>query len=651
MGKGCYRHDRLKLNRAEITTGLSRVNGRMMIPSDFNVEFNHPLYLHPSNTPGLVDGTYYRDLVPIELHPQSDRCNAIVLSWILNTVSKDHSTRVIFASSAEVVWTDLGERFNKVDGSRVFFLHREIASHCQGTMSISVYFTKLSQILPMTQLPKVNQAYSMLVQEESQRLHALGPVASNPTTVKKVSNSAGSVNNVVAVESVGEVVEVGSSSAPQVQASVFRSAQYQQLLNLLSKDSSSVPATSLAETSLAAVTKGNISSDTTATIDSSLLCHSRLGHASISRLSRMPLQPCNFLDSTPILLCSVCPLAKQTRLVFPISKTWPEAVFSPLHLDLWGPYRISTHSGHRYFLTIVDDFSRMTWVNMLFPDFILLLIYHIIPVFSANVPSITEPQTYQEAILDSRWIDSMKQEIRALEENGTWEVVSLPFGKVSIGCKWVYKKAGVDFQETFSPVAKGASGNDIGMIDELKDVFHKSFKMKDLGKLKYFLGIEIARSSKGIILSQRKYALELISDAGLGEAKPAGTPLEQNKKFTTAEYDELVHLVDSDGELLSDVLTYQRLMCRLLYLTNTRPNISYAVQHLSQFMQKPKKSHYEAAIHIVRYMKKSPRQGILLATKNKTQIIAYCDSDWAACPMSRRSITGFCIKLGSSLVS
>ncbi|XP_017609394.1 uncharacterized mitochondrial protein AtMg00810-like [Gossypium arboreum] len=96
---------------------------------------------------------------------------------------------------------------------------------------------------------------------------------------------------------------------------------------------------------------------------------------------------------------------------------------------------------------------------------------------------------------------------------------------------------------------------------------------------------------------------------------------------------------------------YQRLMGRLLYLTNTQPDISYAVQHLSQFMQKLKKSHYEAALQIVRYIKKSPGQGIFLAVENKVQLIAYCDSDSATCPMTRRSIIGFCIKLGNSLVS
>lgn len=67
----------------------------------------------------------------------------IVLSWILNTVSKELSAGIVFASSAAAVWTNLSERFHKVDGSRIYFLHREIASHLQDIASISAYFTKL----------------------------------------------------------------------------------------------------------------------------------------------------------------------------------------------------------------------------------------------------------------------------------------------------------------------------------------------------------------------------------------------------------------------------------------------------------------------------------------------------------------------------
>ncbi|KAL1158823.1 hypothetical protein V6Z11_A08G250600 [Gossypium hirsutum] len=84
------------------------------------------------NKLGFVDGTYSKDSLPDEMGYQWEPCNVIVLSWILNTVSKELSARIIFASSVAVVWNDLSERLHKIDGSRIYFLHREIISHFQG---------------------------------------------------------------------------------------------------------------------------------------------------------------------------------------------------------------------------------------------------------------------------------------------------------------------------------------------------------------------------------------------------------------------------------------------------------------------------------------------------------------------------------------
>ncbi|XP_060190905.1 uncharacterized mitochondrial protein AtMg00810-like [Lycium barbarum] len=88
-----------------------------------------------------------------------------------------------------------------------------------------------------------------------------------------------------------------------------------------------------------------------------------------------------------------------------------------------------------------------------------------------------------------------------------------------------------------------------------------------------------------------------------------------------------------------------------LYLATTRPDISYAIQHLSQFMHAPKMSHYETALHVVRYIKGNPRLGLLMTNKQSNKITAHCDADWASCLLSRKSVTGFCIKLGDYLVS
>ncbi|MDV3192372.1 MAG: reverse transcriptase domain-containing protein, partial [Candidatus Phytoplasma australasiaticum] len=87
---------------------------------------------------------------------------------------------------------------------------------------------------------------------------------------------------------------------------------------------------------------------------------------------------------------------------------------------------------------------------------------------------------------------------------------------------------------------------------------HSHFKIKDLGELKYFLGIEFLRSSKGIVMNQRKYALELIAEAGLGTVKPHMTPLDCNQKLTSVEY--------AADTLYEDVSRYQRLIEKMLYL-------------------------------------------------------------------------------------
>ena len=184
------------------------------------------------------------------------------------------------------------------------------------------------------------------------------------------------------------------------------------------------------------------------------------------------------------------------------------------------------------------------------------------------------------------------------------------------------------------------SGNDGTVVQQFKDYLSRCFHMKDLGKLKYFLGIEVARNSDGIFLCQCKYTLDIISEAGLLGAKPTGTPLEQNHKLALA--------ANSD---LRDPGQYKRLVGRLIYLTITRPELSYYVHMLAQFMQQPKDEHWEAALRVVQYLKGNLGQGILLHSDCDLKLYAYCDSDWASCPLTRQSLTGYFIILGNSPIS
>ena len=128
-------------------------------------------------------------------------------------------------------------------------------------------------------------------------------------------------------------------------------------------------------------------------------------------------------------------------------------------------------------------------------------------------------------------------------------------------------------------------GTSLTVFDELKLALHQTFRIKNLGQLKFFLGIEVARSSKGISMCQRKYCLEHLEDAKLTSCKRASTPLDPSSR-----------LHQDGGSVYHDVAAYRRLVGRLLYLTTTRPDIAYATQQLSQFMASPTVTHYQATL-------------------------------------------------------
>ncbi|KAJ0480451.1 putative RNA-directed DNA polymerase [Helianthus annuus] len=187
------------------------------------------------------------------------------------------------------------------------------------------------------------------------------------------------------------------------------------------------------------------------------------------------------------------------------------------------------------------------------------------------------------------------------------------------------------------------TGNSIKEIDKVKMILNTNVQIKDLGKLNYFLGIEVLYDKSGICMNQRKYCLELLSEFGYLGCKPVNTPIEQSYLVSAK--------LTKDQQPLKNVTGFQRLIGKLIYLSLTRPDISYAVQFLSQFMHCPTEVHLQIALRLLRYLKSSPGSGLLFRKGEKLDLVGFVDSDWAKCLSTRKSVTGFCIYLGNSLVS
>ncbi|KAJ9562057.1 hypothetical protein OSB04_007217 [Centaurea solstitialis] len=389
-----------------------------------------------------------------------------------------------------------------------------------------------------------------------------------------------------------------------------------------------------------------------------------------------------------------------------------------------------------------------------------------------NIHRLTEPESYREAISNPLWQNAMAEELTALYQTHTWDLVPLPLGKHAIGSRWVFKiktksdrsverykarlvakgysqQYGLDYDETFAPVAKmttvrtliavasirqwkicqmdvknaflngdlheevymtpppgvphksgevcrlrkalyglkqaprawfenfstvvtslgftpsnhdsalfvrctGAgrillslyvddmiiTGDDYDGIESLKQELAHRFAMKDLGTLRYFLGIEVAQSKKGYLLSQTKYISDLFERARLSDKKTVNTPLETN-----------VHYTPTDGVPLSDPSLYRTIVGSLVYLTVTCPDIAHAVHVVSQFVTAPTTVHWGAVLRILRYLRGTQFQSLLFPSTSSLKLSAYSDASWDSDPSDRKSTTGFCIFLGDSLIS
>nr|GEU70853.1 ribonuclease H-like domain-containing protein [Tanacetum cinerariifolium] len=297
-----------------------------------------------------------------------------------------------------------------------------------------------------------------------------------------------------------------------------------------------------------------------------------------------------------------------------------------------------------------------------------------------------EPKSFFEASKYPHWTDVMNQEMDALLKNDTWEIIKLHKGRKAIRnvnnpflyvdldeivymkppegyfpsgnkvCRlkkflyelkqaprqWNAKLTSTLIENGFNQSKSDYSlytksdkgvflalliyvddiiitGNNVSEIEKFKVFLKSKFMIKDLGKLKYFLGIEVIDTENGICLNQRKYVLYLLSEYGMFACKPVNTPL-MSMLIISNEATKKDHILDN-------ITDYQRLMGKLIYLTNTRPDISYDVHCLSQFMHSFLKSHLKTTFKILRYLKDCPGLGIHIIKDSGMSLNAYFDTD------------------------
>ncbi|RVW83945.1 Retrovirus-related Pol polyprotein from transposon TNT 1-94 [Vitis vinifera] len=223
------------------------------------------------------------------------------------------------------------------------------------------------------------------------------------------------------------------------------------------------------------------------------------------------------------------------------------------------------------------------------------------------------PNSVQEALADPRWKAAMNEEMKSLQKNETWELVECPPGKKPVGCRWIYtvkykadgsierfkarlvakgytQTYGIDYTETFAPIAKintirvllSLAANldwPLQQFDVKMPFCMASYLKKYYGSSTRMHGVrramsEVSRSSEGIFLSQRKYALDLLQETGMLGCQPVNTPIEE---------------------------------------AHTRPDLAYALSVVSQYMHNPGEQHMNAVMRILRYLKNAPGKGILFA--------------------------------------
>ncbi|EOY21968.1 Uncharacterized protein TCM_014135 [Theobroma cacao] len=236
--------------------------------------------------------------------------------------------------------------------------------------------------------------------------------------------------------------------------------------------------------------------------------------------------------------------------------------------------------------------------------------------FTISLTSIQEHKTYHQVVTHSHWRHAMAAELQALEDNDTWSMYryQLVVILLVLDVNNTFLHEDLD-EEVYIDLPEGY----VVQGEYLEDYSLFTMNTNDgefIALLTYVDDILIG-STSAQTAAARKYTLDLLEEYGLLGAKPTSTLIDYNTKLTKA----------SQEEEITDPTRYRQLVGKLLYLTFTRPDISFAMQTLAQFMDKPAHDHYMAAYRVLKYLKGALGQGILMGADSTVKISAYCDSD------------------------
>lgn len=184
------------------------------------------------------------------------------------------------------------------------------------------------------------------------------------------------------------------------------------------------------------------------------------------------------------------------------------------------------------------------------------------------------------------------------------------------------------------------TGNSSNLLDQLLESLNKVFRMKDMGHVHYFLGVQVHQTADGLFLNQEKYAQDLLITAGMADCSLMPTPLPLKLDQVTGQ-----------DEVFSEPSYFRSLAGKLQYLTISRPDLQFSVNYICQRMHSPTKADFQLLKRILCYVKGTLSMGIGIKKNTDSTLLCYNDSDWAGCKDTRRSTGGFCNMLGSNVIS